>query len=337
MVTLREIAKEAGVSTYTVSRVLNGLASQSRISEQRAVQIQDIANRLGFRPNSAARAMRQQKTRQLGVLIRNNAGDRYTHPLAFETICGINEGLEPEGFVLSIVRIGEVADGQESRVFREQVLDGMFVIDSLPDHLEKRVEQLVPNVVWADAGIMRDVNCVRRDEMAAGALAARHVANLGYKRAVWFGIPERSRFPRHYSLFERREGVRRTCREAGVELVEVEQPDDDRYAISHRLAGELRGDTCVIVYDTYRARWLQSFAAGARRRPGWDFGLVCCDDAHSNQVQWPGLSRATFDRYELGLTASRLMHRVMEGGRAESVSVGCTWHPGDTAWGPRPD
>jgi len=93
----------------------------------------------------AARAMRTRKTTQVGVLVRNRPGySRHTHPLAFETILGINEGLQSVGYVLSIIGVGDVIEASESRVFQEHILDGMVVIDAMPDVVVDEINQRMP-------------------------------------------------------------------------------------------------------------------------------------------------------------------------------------------------
>jgi DNA-binding LacI/PurR family transcriptional regulator len=281
--------------------------------------------------------MRSKRSRQIGVLIRNNRGDRYTHPLTFETILGINEGLEAEGYVLSIVRIDDVQTDAApgSRVFRERLLDGMVIIDSLPEHAEARVEKLVPNIVWADAGVWRDHWCVRRDEVDAGRRAAQALVDLGYRDIVWAGIRPNGRLT-SYSRTERLEGVRSVTDAAGIKLREIEVFDGRADHAPAELDAVLRPHVGVIAYGVYQARAIQQLAATVRRVPGYDFGLVSCDGSRDIERFWPGLSRVGFDRFGLGVEAARLMIALVE--RPEeplsSVRIPGEWQPGNTAWGP---
>jgi len=55
--------------------------------------------------------------------------------------------------------------------------------------------------------------------------------------------------------------------------------------------------------DRNDARWLAHYAASLGLCPGYDFGLVCCDDSHDLRRQWPGLGRVTFDRFRMGTAA----------------------------------
>jgi LacI family transcriptional regulator len=335
MATLKQIAAEAGVSLYTVSRVLSGQAQQSRISAERTAEIQQIAQRLNFRPNGAARSMRMQRTRQVGVLIRNRPGrSRHTHPLAFETILGVNEGLQLANYVLSIVRLTDVEDATHSRVFTENLLDGMIVVDAMPDDVTDVLRRRVKNCLWVDSNIWRDQYCIRRDEHHAGRLAASQAANLGYRDWVWAGLnpgPDRN-----YSLTERFAGVQEVAQDRGAIVRSLVIASAYAGTLDPAIFDMLRPQTCVIAYGLYQARSIAHLAASMGKCPGHDFGLLCCDDSHDTHRMWPGLSRVTFDRFEMGLQAAQMMLRLLEDpeGDFTSQKLRGSWHAGNTAWGP---
>lgn len=68
---IKDIAQKAGVSTATVSFVLNGKAAEMRISEQLAKKITKLAKQLGYQPNQLARGLRTGKTHTLGLIVEN--------------------------------------------------------------------------------------------------------------------------------------------------------------------------------------------------------------------------------------------------------------------------
>src|ERR1700721_168715 len=78
MVTLRQIAEEAGVSVQTVANVLQGRNKERWPSvAERARQIRAIAARLEYRPSAAAKSMRTHRSHQIGILIKNNPDQRF--------------------------------------------------------------------------------------------------------------------------------------------------------------------------------------------------------------------------------------------------------------------
>ncbi len=136
MSTIYQIAAAAGVSPNTVSRVLNGkLKGNYPKVAKKAERILQIAERLNYRPNAAARAIQSQRTRQVGILLRNEntKAARFINLAAFEIVLGIHERLKQDGYLATVVPIGEVRDlAGESRVFREHLIDGMIVVGNTP-------------------------------------------------------------------------------------------------------------------------------------------------------------------------------------------------------------
>lgn len=333
---LRAIALEAGVSVDTVSRVLNGRVKGLRKDAvERASRIQQIASELNYRPNSNARSMRSSRTRQVGVLLRNRPGpNRHTHPLAFETILGINEGLQPAGYVVSIIRITDVEDAASTRVFKEHVLDGMLIIDAMPDAVHDEVQRHVRNCVWVDSNVWRDTQCIRRDERHAGRLAAMALRDLGYRRWVWAGLPMSP--DRNYSLTERHAGMMEIASACGAEVITHYIGSAKAGELETNILNDLRPDTGVIAYGVYQARSIAHLSASMGMSPAHHYGLVCCDDSADVRRMWPGLSRVGFDRFDMGHRAASMLMQMLEGdvNSCESQHFRDRFIPGNTAWGP---
>ena len=71
MVSLKTIAEKCGVSTATVSKALN---NHKDISEETKIRIRQVANELGYFPNAAARALKTNRSYNIGVLFEEEAG-----------------------------------------------------------------------------------------------------------------------------------------------------------------------------------------------------------------------------------------------------------------------
>ncbi|MEM6332027.1 MAG: LacI family DNA-binding transcriptional regulator [Planctomycetota bacterium] len=338
-VTLSQIAERMNVSSRAVSYALNG---QPGVSDATRERIRKAAQEMGYRPSAAARSMRSSKTGHVGVLIRNDDADRLTHLMAFETILGINQGLEDAGYVLSLVRIGDIRKGlvSDSRVFKEHLLDGLIVFCEMPDKLDRKVAKLIPNVIYAESQTWQDEYCLRRDERHAGRLCAEHMIRLGYRDLVWVSHPGLALEANRpgYSGLDRERGVRDVAREAGVAVREFQCAYDgpETFATTPDFLASLTPNTAVIAGQAYQARWFQHAAASLGMNPPQDFGVCCCDDGYDVSNMWPGLSRVSFDRYGLGLVAADMMRSRLEHPSADcpSRTIKGRWIPGNTAWGP---
>lgn len=338
LTTLKQIAEEAGVSVQTVANVLSRRNKEHWASvAERAQRIRDIAARLDYRPNAAAKSMRTQRTQQIGVLIRNEPRQRFRNIKAFETILGINEELEKADYLVSLVRVGDVRNSvrMQSRVFRERLLDGLIVLSAMPADVQRVVEELIPKCVWVDTNRWRGHGVIRRDERHAGRLACEALAELGYRQIVWFGRggTDTSGMA-HFSEKDRLAGVSEVARKRSLDLQVLPITRKSVYRRPERLGQWLRPDVGIVAYSTSHARWLAHHAATLGLRPGYDFGLVCCDDSHDTSIQWPSLSRVSFDRFRMGVRAAKMMLQLLQGEACPSRKIRGRWHAGSTAWGP---
>jgi DNA-binding LacI/PurR family transcriptional regulator len=339
MVKLTDIASHVGVSPRTVSVVLNGRGPKNRISRARIQQIRKAADQLGYRPSSAARNLRSQRSQQIGVLIRNRAANRFTHPLAWEFILGINEGLQQAGYLMVVARIDDVeADlADQSRVFSENALDAMIVLDFMPEAIEYRLGQLFRHTVWCDSNVWRDVGCIRRDERHAGRIVGDAAADLGYRQLAWLTYPD-EQAQNHFSSVQRLSGLRETTEPHDIQVhvspeSQLHQPTPDTPIIQHMAAGGL-----VVADSIYQAQRLHRAGEKFDLRPGVDYGLMSTDDWQHLNRYWPDLSRATFDRFAMGVAAAAMALRMVDDGpdACPSRLMPGPFHPGDTARGPDP-
>jgi len=340
--TLKDVALAAGVSSMTVSRAMAGIPG---VSVRVRKQIHELADQLGYRPNAAARMMRSRQTGQVGVLIRNAPDWPLHYPAAYEFILGINERLEAEGYVLTLVRINDVLGSrkQPSRVFQEHMLDGVIVIDSLPTHVYERVEALSPQCIWLETNVWREENCIRRDEVHAGRLVGEQLIALGHRRLIW--MSSEATDPKiHFSFVDRLAGLRQAAEAVGIEVEEM------RYApgwIETR-GGKVRlppdpaafrkilKPDCGVVASGEEGLFLAYVAATMGLRPGFDFGLAACDVEYASLISMPNISYVMFDRFSMGRRAAEMMLKRLRHPEAPcpSVRIRGEWHAGSTAWGP---
>lgn len=309
MPTITDVAHKAGVSLATVSRVLN-VGSTAPIADATRKKVMMAVEDLDYRPNMNAQAMKSQRSQQIGVLLQNNPHNRLTHPLAWEFVLGINEGLEQGGQIMSLVRMTDVAtgDGLQARALRSRLLDGLIVVNHLPDEVCARVSELFPRTIWLDSNLWRDERCIRRDERHAGAEAIRAVVNGGYSEAIYVHpAPGRG----HFSANERTAGVLQTAAELELQLQPFEIPHgEDLYNWKNftNLRDLLRPNIAVIVSDTYAMHALLLRVSRTRLSIGHDFSLLCIDDHfHDNAYHWKHIARVSFDRFGMGVQAAQMM------------------------------
>lgn len=337
MATLKEIAQEVGVTCTTVSNILNGKNKEVRPSaRRRAKKIREIAARINYRPHAAARAMRSQRTRQIGLLIRNAPDDRYFFPEAYEIILGVNEALDAAGYTATIVRIGDIRDLDRMRAFSERLCDGMIVVGAVPEDVVRRVEEQMPHRVWMESYVWRPTGCVRRDEVGAGIQAAKHAVEKGYRRILWFSPAPNKTLPDFYSE-DRYAGLWQVAHENNIAVEKLEL--QNWYELSERLpisAERFTPDTCVIARDVAFAMRLSHVMASLGLRPGFEYGLISCEDNFQARMSWPELCWVADPRFEMGRKAAEMMLQMLQTNETlPSRRFDGELHVGTTAAGPK--
>lgn len=183
-VTLRDIARETGLSVTSVSLVLNDRPCQLTDDSKR--RIREAARRLGYVPNEVARSLVMQRSHTLGLVIPN-IRSRFFSALAhdLEVTC------RSRGYLLLITNSDEVPENDAvlGRLLVNRGVDGLFLIvaDELhPSHeLEALVGTLPVPVVLVDRAVERlDADVVRFDNHAGGRMATECLLEQGHRRVA---------------------------------------------------------------------------------------------------------------------------------------------------------
>ena len=213
-VTLKEIARESGLSISAVSLVLND--KPNRVSEKNRELIREIARKKHYVPNQIARSLVTRRSNTLGLIVPNIAS-RFFSSLARD----LEVRARSHGYALFIVNSGgegnAAQDAELLQLLINRGVDGVFLVVSnelSPD------PQLVSALSFSPVPcVMIDrslpvVSCdkVRFDSVSGGYLATRHLLEHGHGRIACI-VNQKS-----YTGQERLEGYRRALSEAGVDF-----------------------------------------------------------------------------------------------------------------------
>ncbi|MEJ8472804.1 LacI family DNA-binding transcriptional regulator [Roseibium algae] len=176
MVSIKEIAKEVGVSPATVSNALTG---KGRVSSQMIDRIQAVAKELGYRPSLAGRALQRGQTGILGLVMPD-----LTNPLFPRIAQQLSIAADAQGLGILIGDSRGNPDEQSQALHRlvDRGVDGLLVVPQMGAFPEP---QPVPTAIIHTASDPR--NSVSGDHAGGGSLIARHIAGLGHKRVVILG------------------------------------------------------------------------------------------------------------------------------------------------------
>ena len=177
---MADVARLAGVSQQTVSRVLNG---SPHVRAETRERVQDAVRKLGYRPNRVARALVTGRSRTLGVVSFDTT---LFGPAS--TLSGIERAAHDAGYSVSIASLAELNVAAVHRAIdrlREQGVDGVLVI-APQESAARALHRLPPGlpIVATEAGTQDDVPLVAVDQRAGAAAVTGHLLALGH-RTVW--------------------------------------------------------------------------------------------------------------------------------------------------------
>jgi len=187
MATIEDIAREAGVSKATVSLALNG---KPGVSPETRRRILEIARRLNYRPNAAAKGLALQRTETIGVIVPDIGSPFYA-----ELIRGVEEEASRAGYYLMLLTTAGKPSREEMyfRLLGEQRVDGIIVLTPRGDEaLLRRIQRKGFPLVVVDRDIQSadDVVEVVVDNFHGALEAMEHLLGLGYRRIGFInGVP----------------------------------------------------------------------------------------------------------------------------------------------------
>lgn len=184
-VSVRDVAKKAGVSVGTVSNVLN---NPEKVSAKSVAKVQAAVDSLGFVRNDAARQLRAGKSRSIGLVVLD-----VRNPFFAEVARGTEEAAGDHGLSVLFANSDENLDREKNLLvlFEEQRVAGILV-SPLSSELEEitRIRDRGTPVVLVDRKSRdKSFSSVSVDDVAGGFLAADHLIATGKKRLMFAGGP----------------------------------------------------------------------------------------------------------------------------------------------------
>ncbi|MEO7588061.1 MAG: LacI family DNA-binding transcriptional regulator [Arachnia sp.] len=302
---LADVAKRAGVSSQTVSRVVRGADVVAKDTRERVLA---IVAELGYQPNLAARSLSQRRT---GVVHVVNATPLFHgHARTFlEVVAALGElGLHTS---MSVLRLGE--ELTLNRLIPMGV-DGVVILGghSRSSRWAEVAERLPVVFVGQRAGLPASVSSVGVDQAHGASLATRHLIAQGRARLLHICGPRD-----WLDAEERRDGFVQACDEAGVPFDKLSSPTWDAQSAYDVTAALPPGVDGVFASNDHLALGvMRRLHEHGRDIPG-DVSVVGFDDAEGSACFWPPLSTIRQPFHEVGHAAVSQLTRLMDGGAAE--------------------
>jgi DNA-binding LacI/PurR family transcriptional regulator len=313
-VSQRDVAKIAGVSGQTVSRVASGAGV---VAEGTRLRVEAAMAQLGYRPNVAARALRSGAFRSIGIVVFNveTLGN-------IRTIGAIAAEAAGRGYAIEILQVKPShTDSSEAGVssaltrLGEDAVDGIIIIieSHIISETSLRFPEGVPTVV-VESGARPDLPSVNAHQTQGARLAVEHLLDLGHPTVWHISGPSASN-----SASDRLSAWRDVLRERGCRVPEPIVGDwtsEFGYRAGLALATDADVTAVFAANDQMALGAMHAFHRTGRRIPE-DVSIVGFDDMAESAQFWPPLTTVHQDFEAAGALAVSLIVDEIEGGTFE--------------------
>lgn len=308
-VSVKDVARTAGVSVGTVSNVLN---RPDKVAPATVERVHAAIATLGFVRNDAARQLRAGRSRTIGLVVLDSA-----NPFFAEVARGAEERAAEHGVIVLFGSSGQDAARENAYLdlFREQRVNGVLLTPlALDDARAETLETAGVPIVLLDAEADGDLPSVAVDDVEGGYLAVQHLLQQGRRRILFAGGPASVR-----QVADRLEGARRALAEVPGATLEVAATDELTVlagrlvgeGLAHRAAAD-RPDGVFCANDLVAVGVLQGAGILGSLRVPDDLALIGYDDIDFAQSTVVPLSSIRQPAREIGAAAVDALFAALE-------------------------
>ncbi len=329
-VTIRDVAREAGVSVGAASTALSKSKSNVALSKDTRERVLRVARELRYRPLAAARAMAGMHHSTVGVLATEfcMVGSFYSNVLR-----GIANQIEEIGYNLLLKTVRTKLEMQASNIFSEQHVDGVII----PADAEQRTNAALVHYdipyVWMNTEFHQPQNCVHVDDTQGSSLSVDHLVELGHRH---IGFVHHFSGERHHITIKRERGYVEGLRRHGLSPMSTY----DRYMdidehVQLYVDMNPRPTGLVVFSDAMAILVCNALVKRGFRIPQ-DMSVVGHEGVILHEYGFKRLTTIKAPAFELGCTAVRMLqHQIERDEPAASVLLPETLDVGEST-GPPP-
>lgn len=320
MVSIKDIAKKAGVSISTVSYALN---DSPKVTEETAKKIKAIAKELNYVPYAAARSLKMRETKIIGVFLTNYSGVFYGQLLQ-----GILETLSKNGYDLI------VCSGRKShRFIPERRIDGAIVLDATfsSDELMNYANQGHKLVVLDREIDQSNVGQVLLDNKAGATLAIDYLVEKGHRKIYLLTGPDHS-----YDANQRREAVlqaishyRQSFNLSFTEINGNFEKESGKMA-AKKIVSEFNEAAAIFCLNDEMAIGVYDYLVETELQIGKDIHIFGFDNIELGKYVQPRLTTIDYSKHKWGALAAEQLLKLINNEKIEKEKIYVTMIKGES-------
>ncbi|MNH93603.1 putative HTH-type transcriptional repressor ExuR [compost metagenome] len=317
MVSIKDIAKKAGVSISTVSYAING---NPKVTKETSSRILAVAKELNYVPNAAARTLKKRETKIIGTFLTDFNGAFYG-----ELLQGIKEVLNKKGYDLIVC-----SGAQSHRLLPERNIDGAIVLDASfsSEELLQYAERGHKLVVLDRELNHPNVNQVLLDNKAGSTLAMEYLIEEGHRKIYVLTGPEAS-----FDSMQRLQAVRQAVeRHQPLEYIQI-QGDFNKSAgeeAAERIIREYTEPVAVFCLNDEMAIGLYNAVKESEFKIGTHVHIIGFDNIELTQYTQPRLATIDYSKRKWGALASEQLLKLIADEEIDHERIYVTLVKGDS-------
>ena len=315
-VTIKDVAKAAGVSASTVSRALH---NNNRISPEVRAKVHKVAQELNFHPNQMARSLVNRQSRIIGIVFPGDMSMNLGNPFYPLVLEGLGHAASEKHYHILLITGSEGVSAAEAS--REAIDSGyvsgliLLAAENAPTE-----DPGLPTVVLGHPTDPQNCCYVDNDNVRLGYEATRYLLNHGHERILLIGYD-----PRFMFTVDRRAGYEQALTQAGLPLrsnwivtnAMLRNPQEHERLI--RLFLDEGRPTAAVCMDDEQAIGLEHLLDSIGLKVPRDVSIIGVNNTEASRYHHPPLTTIDVNPYQLGVHAMNLMLDMLKG-EAEAPS-----------------
>lgn len=310
-VTIKDVAKAAGVSISTVSKVLNGHYS---ISEKTAEHVRGVMREMNYYPSANAQSFASGSNRTVVLLANMSANTAFRNPHMFEIVAGLEESLRKRGYRLILQGTDETsACGLAEEIISRRSADAIAIHVGVMSHpLSAVLTRLrFPHIVLGMPDFESQVCWIDNNNTYSGTVAASYLLSQGYRKIAFMG-------GKYYDLgsAHRLQGVKQGLANAGIRLEDEyiwlgDSTRADGFRMTSKLLEQRLLPEAIVCANNYIALGCVDALHKKGLKIPKDIGVMAFDDYPFSQIMDPPLTVVDINVRDLGAQAAKFLTDII--------------------------